>query len=111
MRNAGQHVTRAQIIEHVWNLSFDTMLAFFVVLYSSAQIDQPKARQLAMAIQVAFQQMGPSMLPAPRLRWPAPNPGLSRTWRLSKVSNVFKPWAACPLHRKARSLARSIAPR
>jgi two-component system OmpR family response regulator len=24
MRNAGQHVTRAQIIEHVWNLSFDT---------------------------------------------------------------------------------------
>jgi len=25
MRNAGQHVTRAQIIEHVWNLSFDTM--------------------------------------------------------------------------------------
>ena len=25
MRNAGQRVTRAQIIEHVWNLSFDTM--------------------------------------------------------------------------------------
>lgn len=25
MRNAGQNVTRAQIIEHVWNLSFDTM--------------------------------------------------------------------------------------
>jgi len=24
MRNAGQHVTRAQIIEHVWNLSYDT---------------------------------------------------------------------------------------
>jgi DNA-binding response OmpR family regulator len=24
MRNAGQQVTRAQIIEHVWNLSFDT---------------------------------------------------------------------------------------
>jgi DNA-binding response OmpR family regulator len=24
MRNAGQNVTRAQIIEHVWNLSFDT---------------------------------------------------------------------------------------
>jgi chemotaxis protein MotB len=58
MRNAGQHVTRAQIIEHVWNLSFDTMFAFFVVLYSSAQIDKRKAGQLAMAIQVAFQQMG-----------------------------------------------------
>jgi two-component system, OmpR family, copper resistance phosphate regulon response regulator CusR len=25
MRNAGRHVTRAQIIEHVWNLSYDTM--------------------------------------------------------------------------------------
>ena len=24
MRNAGRHVTRAQIIEHVWNLSCDT---------------------------------------------------------------------------------------
>jgi DNA-binding response OmpR family regulator/flagellar motor protein MotB len=58
MRNAGQRVTRAQIIEHVWNLSFDTMFAFFVVLYSSAQIDKRKAGQLAMAIQVAFQQMG-----------------------------------------------------
>jgi chemotaxis protein MotB len=57
-RNAGQRVTRAQIIEHVWNLSFDTMFAFFVVLYSSAQIDKRKAGQLAMAIQVAFQQMG-----------------------------------------------------
>jgi DNA-binding response OmpR family regulator len=58
MRNAGQHVTRAQMIEHVWNLSFDTMFAFFVVLYSSAQIDKRKAGQLAMAIQVAFEQMG-----------------------------------------------------
>lgn len=25
MRNVGQRVTRAQIIEHVWNLSYDTM--------------------------------------------------------------------------------------
>ena len=62
MRDAGQRVTRAQIIEHVWNLSFETMFAFFVVLYSSAQIDKRKAGQLAMAIQVAFQvafqQMG-----------------------------------------------------
>jgi two-component system OmpR family response regulator len=58
MRNAGENVTRAQIIEHVWDLSFDTMFAFLVVLYSSAQIDKRKAGQLAMAIQVAFQQMG-----------------------------------------------------
>jgi Transcriptional regulatory protein, C terminal len=58
MRNAGQRVRRAQIIERVWNLSFDTMFAFFVVLYSSAQIVKRKAGELAMAIQVAFQQMG-----------------------------------------------------
>ncbi len=60
MRNAGQHVTRAQIIEHVWNLSFDTMtnVVDVYINYSSAQIDKRKAGQLAMAIQVAFQQMG-----------------------------------------------------
>ena len=34
------------------------MFAFFVVLYSSAQIDKRKAGQLAIAIQAAFQQMG-----------------------------------------------------
>jgi len=60
MRNAGQHVTRAQIIEHVWNLSFDTMtnVVDVYINYSSAQIDKRKAGQLAVAIQVAFQQMG-----------------------------------------------------
>ena len=60
MRNAGQEVTRAQIIEHVWNLSFDTMtnVVDVYINYSSAQVDKRKAGQLAMAIQVAFQQMG-----------------------------------------------------
>jgi len=38
---------------------FITLLfAFFVVLYASAQVDQRKVGQLALAIQVAFQQMG-----------------------------------------------------
>ena len=52
--------------EHVnherWLVSyadFITLLfAFFVVLYSSAQVDKRRVGQLAMAIQVAFQQMG-----------------------------------------------------
>lgn len=52
--------------EHVnherWLVSyadFITLLfAFFVVLFSSAQVDHRKVGQLAMAIQVAFQQMG-----------------------------------------------------
>jgi len=38
---------------------FVTLLfAFFVVLYASAQVDKRRVGQLAMAIQVAFQQMG-----------------------------------------------------
>jgi chemotaxis protein MotB len=38
---------------------FITLLfAFFVVLYASAQVDQRKVGRLAMAIQVAFQEMG-----------------------------------------------------
>jgi chemotaxis protein MotB len=38
---------------------FITLLfAFFVVLYSSAQVDKRKVGELAMAIQVAFQKMG-----------------------------------------------------
>jgi chemotaxis protein MotB len=38
---------------------FVTLLfAFFVVLYSSAQVDQRKVGKLALAIQVAFQELG-----------------------------------------------------
>jgi chemotaxis protein MotB len=39
---------------------FITLLfAFFVVLYSTAQVDRKKVSQLSTAIQVAFQQLGP----------------------------------------------------
>jgi len=60
MRNAGRRITRAMIIEHVWNLSFDTCtnVVDVYVNYSTAQIDKKKVGQLAAAIQVAFQQMG-----------------------------------------------------
>jgi chemotaxis protein MotB len=34
------------------------MFAFFVVLYASSQVDKKKVGKLAMAIQVAFQEMG-----------------------------------------------------
>src|SRR6202162_317952 len=38
---------------------FITLLfAFFVVLYASSQVDHKKVGKLAMAIQVAFQEMG-----------------------------------------------------
>src|SRR5271167_2450954 len=60
MRNAGRRITRAMIIEHVWNLSFDTCtnIVDVYVNYSTAQVDKKKVNRLATAIQVAFQQLG-----------------------------------------------------
>jgi DNA-binding response OmpR family regulator/flagellar motor protein MotB len=60
VRNAGKCVTRPMIIEHVWNLSFDTMtnVVDVYINYSASQVDKRKVGQLAIAIQVAFQQMG-----------------------------------------------------
>jgi chemotaxis protein MotB len=54
--------TRAHVNHERWLVSyadFITLLfAFFVVMYSSAQVDQRKVGRLAMAIQVAFQELG-----------------------------------------------------
>src|SRR5207245_10601624 len=60
MRNAGRRITRAMIIEDVWNLSFDTCtnVVDVYVNYSSSQVDKRKVRQVAMAIQAAFQYLG-----------------------------------------------------
>jgi two-component system copper resistance phosphate regulon response regulator CusR len=60
MRNAGRRITRAMIIEHVWNLSFDTCtnVVDVYINYSTAQVDKRKVGKLAMAIQVAFQELG-----------------------------------------------------
>jgi len=60
MRNAGRRVTRAMIIEHVWNLSFDTCtnVVDVYINYSTAQVDKRKVGKLAMSIQVAFQELG-----------------------------------------------------
>ena len=48
MRNAGQHVTRAQIVEHVWNLSFDTMtnVVDVYINYLRKKIDGAPERKL-----------------------------------------------------------------
>ena len=60
MRNAGRRVTRTMIIEHVWNATFDstTNLVDVYINYSSSQVDQHKVGKLALAIQVAFQELG-----------------------------------------------------
>jgi|SRR5579863_1503943 len=48
MRNAGQHVTRAQIIEHVWNLSFDTLtnVVDVYINYLRKKVDGTPERKL-----------------------------------------------------------------
>ena len=60
MRNEGRRVTRAMIIEHVWNLTFDTTtnVVDVYINYASAQVDHRKVGKLALAIQVAFQELG-----------------------------------------------------
>jgi len=60
MLNAGRGVTRSMIIEHVWNLTFDTTtnVVDVYINYASAQVDQRKVGRLALAIQVAFQELG-----------------------------------------------------
>jgi two-component system, OmpR family, copper resistance phosphate regulon response regulator CusR len=60
MRNAGRRITRAMIIEHVWNLSFDTCtnIVDVYINFSTSQVDHRRVGKLAMAIQVAFQELG-----------------------------------------------------
>jgi len=54
--------SRSHVSHERWLVSyadFITLLfAFFVVLYASSQVDKRKVGKLAMAIQVAFQEMG-----------------------------------------------------
>lgn len=60
MRRRKKHVTHTS--HDRWLVSyadFITLLfAFFVVMYSTAQVDKKKVGRLATAIQVAFQQLG-----------------------------------------------------
>ncbi|MGA9392573.1 MAG: response regulator [Candidatus Sulfotelmatobacter sp.] len=60
MRNAGRQVSRTMIIEHVWNLTFDssTNVVDVYINYASSQVDKRKVGKLALAIQVAFQELG-----------------------------------------------------
>jgi chemotaxis protein MotB len=56
-RRPAEHVNHERWL--VSYADFVTLLfAFFVVLYASSQVDKRKVGSLAMAIQVAFQQMG-----------------------------------------------------
>src|SRR6266567_6293690 len=73
MLNARRQVTRSMIIEHVWNLTFDTTtnVVDVYINYASAQVDHRKVGKLAMAIQVAFQELG--VFPASTTQVPLDN--------------------------------------
>jgi chemotaxis protein MotB len=57
MRNAGRPVSRANLMEQVWNMPFDPSTNL-VDVYASAEMDKKKVVELSAAIQGAFQQMG-----------------------------------------------------
>ena len=65
------------------------MFAFFVVMYSSAQVDQRKVGKLAMAIQVAFQELGvfPASSTQVQASGDAPVP-FSNTQEISRVERI-----------------------
>lgn len=63
MRNAGRRVTRAMIIEHVWNLSFDssTNLVDVYINYLRRKVDDGSPRKLIHTIRgVGYELSGPS---------------------------------------------------
>jgi len=84
---------------------FITLLfAFFVVLYSAAQVDQRKVGALAMAIQVAFQELG--VFPASNSRMPLAN---SKPLPSSDVQMVESPDQTMVLGRVAPSSAKTLS--
>jgi len=60
MRNAGRCVTRAMIIEHVWNISFDTMtnVVDVYINYLRKKVDQGFERRLIQTIRGVGYQIG-----------------------------------------------------
>jgi DNA-binding response OmpR family regulator len=60
MRNLGRCVTRAMIIEHVWNLSFDTMtnVVDVYINYLRKKVDQGFDRKLIHTIRGVGYQIG-----------------------------------------------------
>jgi len=68
MRNAGRRVTRSMIIEHVWNLTFDTTtnVVDVYINYLRRKIDDGHAIKLIRTVRgVGYELSGPSRETAP----------------------------------------------
>jgi chemotaxis protein MotB len=84
---------------------FITLLfAFFVVLYASSQVDQKKVGKLAMAIQIAFQELG--VFPASTTQIPLDN---SEPMPFSTVQAIENVKRSAELGRIASSTEGSLA--
>jgi DNA-binding response OmpR family regulator len=63
MRNCGRRVTRAEIIEHVWNLNFDTMtnVVDVYINYVRKKVDAASGRKLIHTIRgIGYQLRSPN---------------------------------------------------
>jgi DNA-binding response OmpR family regulator len=60
MRNAGRSVTRAMIIEHVWNFSFDTMtnVVDVYINYLRKKVDQDFEHKLIQTVRNVGYELG-----------------------------------------------------
>jgi DNA-binding response OmpR family regulator len=60
MRNAGRRVTRTMIVEHVWNLSFDTMtnVVDVYINYLRKKVDEGFDPKLIQTIRGVGYQLG-----------------------------------------------------
>ena len=86
---------------------FITLLfAFFVVLYASSQVDKRKVGRLALAIQVAFQEMGVFQASTTQIPLDAiPIRCRSARCRLSKTESASRALAASLRRQRVRSAA------
>lgn len=68
MRNCGRHVTRAEIVEHVWNVTFDRMtnVVDVYINYVRKKVDATSDRKLVHTIRgVGYQLQAPAAAIAP----------------------------------------------
>jgi two-component system copper resistance phosphate regulon response regulator CusR len=62
MRNSGHKVSRAMIVEHVWNLNFDTMtnVVDVYINYLRKKVDEGAEKKLIHTVRGVGYRFGPS---------------------------------------------------
>jgi len=118
-KKAGEHVNHERWL--VSYADFITLLfAFFVVLFSSSQVDKRKVGKISVAIQEAFQQMGifqtansrvpmvtADPLPAQNIQLIEDGKGMSGRGRLA--APIEKIMASSPFPKDSRNLQKQLA--